>query len=618
MPDQIDIKYLNKDFSTFKADLIEYAKSYYPTVYNDFTQASPGSMFIEMASYVGDVLSFYLDNQLQETFLQYAKQKNNLYTLAYMLGYRPKVTSAAIVNLDVFQQIPAITVGIDTLPDFSYAMTIEQGMQVKSNVNSSVLFFASQKVDFTTSSSYDPTTIEVYTVDGTNTPTSYLMKKTVQALSGEVKTQSFTFGAAQRFVNVTIQDNSIITILNAKDSNGNTWYEVPYLAQDYILQPVENTAANYPSLYQYQNQVPYVIQKVSVPRRFVSRFKTDGSLDIEFGSGINSVADSVVVPNPNSVSVGLTGGGLSTLSSSFDPTNFVTTQTYGLAPKNTAITFQYLVGGGASANVLSNQLTQIVSSTVSGNTTYQNTIVVNNPDPASGGGDGESVEELRFNIANEFPTQLRAVTQQDYLARTMSMPSQYGKVAKAYITKDDATFANYMLADQSQFDPMLVSLYALGLDANSNLADPSPALLKNIQEYLKEYRMLTDSVNIKPAYIINIGCNFDIIIRPNYTSQDVIARCILSLQDYFNIDNWQINEPIVLGDTYSLLDSIDGVQTVKTVNIVNKTGEANGYSKYSYDISAGTLDGVIYPSLDPSIFELKYPNSDIQGRVVTL
>ena len=227
MPDQIDIKYLNKDFSTFKADLIEYAKSYYPTVYNDFTQASPGSMFIEMASYVGDVLSFYLDNQLQETFLQYAKQKNNLYTLAYMLGYRPKVTSAAIVNLDVFQQIPAITVGIDTLPDFSYAMTIEQGMQVKSNVNSSVLFFASQKVDFTTSSSYDPTTIEVYTVDGTNTPTSYLMKKTVQALSGEVKTQSFTFGAAQRFVNVTIQDNSIITILNAKDSNGNTWYEVP-------------------------------------------------------------------------------------------------------------------------------------------------------------------------------------------------------------------------------------------------------------------------------------------------------------------------------------------------------------------------------------------------------
>jgi hypothetical protein len=617
MSNQIDIKYLNKDFSSFKADLIDYAKSYYPTVYNDFTQASPGSMFIEMASYVGDVLSFYLDNQIQETFLQYAKQKNNLYSLAYMLGYRPKVTSAAIVNLDVYQQVPAVSIGMDTMPDFGYAMTIEQGMQVKSNVNSSVLFYVPQKIDFAVSSSVDPTNVEVYTVDGFNTPTSYLLKKTVQAISGQVRTQEFTFGSAQRFTTVSINDNSIITILNAKDSNGETWYEVPYLAQDYILQPVENTAANYPSLYQYQNQVPFMIQKVQVPKRYVSRFRTDGTLEIEFGAGINSVADTAVIPNPNSVSVGLTGGGLSQLSSSFDPTNFVTTQTYGLAPKNTTITYQYLVGGGASSNVLSNQLTEIVSYTVSGNTTYQNTIVVNNTDPAAGGGDGDSVEELRINIASEFPTQLRAVTQEDYLARSLSMPSQYGEISKAYVTKDDATFYPYM-ENNNQRDALLISMYVLGLDANNNLADPSPALLQNLQTYLKDYRMLTDSVNIKPAYIINIGCNFEIVIRPNYTSQDVIARCILSLQNYFNIDNWQINEPIILGDIYTALDQVEGVQTVKSVDIVNKSGEINGYSRYSYDISAGTLNGVIYPSLDPSIFEVKYPNTDIQGRVITL
>ena len=617
MPNQVDIKYLNKDFSSFKTDLIEYARAYYPTVYNDFTQPSPGSMFIEMASYVGDVLSFYLDNQLQETFLQYAKQKNNLYTLAYMLGYRPKVTSAAIVNLDVYQQVPSITSGLNTSPDFSYAMTIAQGMQIKSNINSSVLFYAPQKVDFTTSSSYDPTTIEVYTVNGSNVPTSYLFKKTVQAISGQVKTAAFTFAAPQRFTTVNIQDSSIVTILEAKDSSGNTWYEVPYLAQDYILKPVQNTAANYPSLYQFQNQVPYMIQKMQVPRRFVSRFRTDGSLEIEFGSGINSAADNVILPNPNNVSVGLAGGGLSTLSSSFDPTNFVTTQTYGISPKNTTINFQYLVGGGASANVLSNQLTQLVSYTVSGNTTYQNTIVVNNPDPASGGGDGDSVEELRFNIANEFPTQLRAVTQEDYLARAVSMPAQYGKISKVYVTKDDATFNNYA-SDISQKDQVLVSMYVLGLNSSNQLADPSPALLQNLQTYLSEYRMMTDAVNLKPAYIINIGCNFDIVIRPNYTSQDVVARCILSLQYFFNVSNWQINQPILLGDIYSLLDTIEGVQTVKDIRIVNKTGIADGYSRYSYDIQAGLLNGVIYPSLDPSIFELKYPNTDIQGRVVTI
>jgi hypothetical protein len=333
---------------------------------------------------------------------------------------------------------------------------------------------------------------------------------------------------------------------------------------------------------------------------------------------MNSVADTAVIPNPNAVSVGLTGGGLSTLSSSFDPTNFVTTQTYGLAPKNTTITFNYLVGGGASANALSNQLTQVGSYTVTGNTNFQNTIAVNNPDPAVGGGDGDTVEELRFNIANEFPTQLRAVTQQDYLSRVLCMPGQYGKVSKAYITKDDATFNNYMQSDISQKDQILVSLYLLGLNSSNQLADPSPALLQNIQTYLADYRMMTDSINIKPGYIINISCNFDIIIRPNYTSQDVIARCIIQMQNFFNIDNWQINQPIILGDIYSTLDQIEGVQTVKDVRIVNKTGEASGYSRYSYDISAGTLNNVIYPSLDPSIFEVKYPNTDIQGRVVTM
>lgn len=619
MANQVDIKYLNKDFASLKADLIEYARAYYPTVYNDFTQASPGSMFIDMASYVGDVLSFYLDNQLQETFLQYAKQKGNLFTLAYMLGYRPKVTSAAVVNLEVYQQIPAVSVGGGNVtPDFSYAMTIEQGMQVKSSVNSSVVFYVPQKIDFATSSSLDPTEVEVYTINGSNIPTSYLLKKSVQGISGQIKNQSFSFSAPQRFATINLNDSSIITILDAKDSDGNTWYEVPYLAQDYILKPVENTAANYPSLYQFQNQVPYMIQKLQVPRRFVSRFRADGSLEIEFGPGINSVADTAVLPNPNNVSVGLTTGGLSTLSSSFDPTNFVTTQTYGLAPKNTTITFQYLVGGGASTNALSNQLTQIVSYTVSGNTSFQNTIVVNNPDPASGGGDGDTVEELRMNIAAEFPTQYRAVTQEDYLARTLSMPPQYGKISKAYVTKDDATFNNYMQNNISQKDQVLVSLYVLGLDSNNTIADPSPALLQNLQTYLSDYRMMTDAINIKPGYVINIGCDFDIIIRPNYTSQDVIARCILALQDYFNIDNWNINEPIILGDIYSLLDVVEGVQTVKDVRIVNKTGETDGYSKYSYDISAGTLNGVIYPSLDPSIFELKYPNTDIQGRVVTM
>ena len=617
MPNSTDVKYLNKDFSSFKSDLIEYAKSYYPTVYNDFTQASPGSMFIEMAAYVGDVLSFYLDNQLQETFLQYAKQKGNLYSMAYMLGYRPKTTSAAVADLEVYQQVPSANDGGVIVPDFTYAVTIAEGMQIRSNINNSNFFYVPNKVDFTFSSSLDPTTVSTYTIDSFGVPTSFLLKKNTQAISGQIKTQQFNFGTAERFVTINLQDTDIITILKVQDSNGNLFYEVPYLAQDYILNPVTNTAANYPAFYQSSNQVPYMIEKLTVPRRFTTRYQADGTMNIEFGSGINQVADTSVIPNPNAVGVGLTSG-LTLLNTAFDPTNFVTTQTYGLAPQNTTLTFTYLVGGGASANVLSNELTYIVNKSVTAaDYSFENTVVTNNVNPASGGGDGDSDVELKLNIQAEFSSQLRAVTQEDYLARCLSMPSKFGKIAKAYITKDDATYTNYLAADNSQRDQIMVSLYVLGLDNNNHLAVPSMPLMTNLKNYISDYRMLTDSINIKNAYIINIGCDFDIVIRPNYTSQDVLARCLLTLQNYFDKDNWQINQPIILGDIYASLDQIDGVQTVKEVSIINKSGEANSYSKYSYDISAATLNRVIYPSLDPSIFELKFPQSDIKGRVVT-
>jgi Baseplate J-like protein len=613
----MDIKYLNKDFSSFKSDLIEFAKAYYPTVYNDFTQASPGSMFIDMASYVGDVLSFYLDNQIQESYLEYSKQKPNLYSLSYMMGYKPKVTSAAVVELDVYQVVNAVNTPSFRAPDFTYALTIQPGMIVRSSVNNSSVFYVPEKVDFTLSSSLDPTDITVYQIDGYGQPNSYLLKKSTYAFSGQPKSVSFTFGSAQRFSKVTIQDTNIVSIVSAIDSNGNTWYEVPYLAQDFILQPVENTAANYPNFYQYANQVPYVLEKIKVPRRFTTRFRSDSTLEIEFGPGVNSVADSAVLPDFTNVGIG-TINGVTLLNTAFDPTNFVTTQTYGLAPSNTTITFNYLVGGGASSNALSNELTIPVSFTATGlNTSLQNTVVTNNPEPAVGGGDGDSIEELRQNIAGEFGSQLRAVTQDDYLSRVLSMPSKFGKVSKAFVSKDDSTYKSYIEQDISERDQLLVSLYVLGLDFQGNLAVPSSVLMKNIQTYLSEYRMLTDAVNVKPAYIINIGVNFEVVTRPNYQNKDVIARVITQLQQYFATENWQINQPIILSDLYSTIDTVDGVQTVKKVEIVNLFDQSLGYSQNTYDMQAATLNGVIYPSLDPSIFEVKFPNQDIQGRVVT-
>jgi len=569
-------------------------------------------------------LAFYLDNQTQETFLEYAKQPSNLYNLAYMLGYRPKVTSAAIVNLDIYQQLPAS--GSSYTPDFNYALTIEDGAQVRSNVSNNIYFYLPNSINFNLSSSINPTEISVYTTVGGN-PNTYLLKKTTQAISGQVKSTTLTFGAAERFPVRNIQDTNIIEIINVTDSNGNIWYEVPYLAQNFILESVQNTQAAYPQLYSEANQVPFILRKKPVPYRFVSRFKENNSLELEFGAGIsNQATSSLYLPNPNNVGIG-TVNGTTLLNTAFDPTNFVTNDTYGLAPYNTTLTVQYLVGGGAVSNVQVNQLTNIVNITSNFDNTPSNatlagtiqaSLAVNNAERAIGGGDGDSPDNLRLNTLAQFPTQMRAVTQQDYLGIVLGMPSKFGQVAKAYVTKDEATFFQYVVNQPGERDPLATSIYLLSFNINGQFEVPGPALLQNIQTYLKEYRMLTDTIRLKPAYIINIKVSFDIIVLPNYSTRDTIANCLAALKVYFNRDNWQINQPIILSPIYTLLDQVAGVQTVNRIAITNLSGTDTGYSQYSYDIAGATLNGTIYPSLDPSIFEVKYLDTDIQGRVVTL
>ena len=620
MANNVDIKYLNKDFSSFKSSLVEYAKAYFPNSYNDFSTSSPGTMFIDMAAYVGDVLSFYLDNQVQENFLEYAKQINNLYTLAYMFGYRPKVTSAATTTIDVYQQIPAS--GSSYAPDWNYAMTIAEGLQVRSNINTSNYFYCPNKVNFSLSSSIDPTDVSVYTLSGGN-PNTYLLKKSTQALSGQVKTTTVSFGAAERFPVRSIQDSNIIEILSAYDSNGNKWYEVPYLAQEYILNPVANTSTLYPQLYQEANEVPYILERLPAPNRFVSRFTTDSVLELEFGAGIQAVSGTI--PNPFNVGIG-TVNGIDLLNTAYDPTNFVVNDSYGVAPSNTTLTINYLVGGGASANVNTNELTNVVTSSVSfAGTTNSGTagnilasLATNNAVQATGGGDGDTVDTLKYNTLAAFPSQMRAVTQQDYLGIVLGMPPKFGQVAKAYVTKDTATFAQYLVGEPGERDPLATSIYLLSYNSDGTFTTPGTALTRNIQTYLADYRMLTDTIILKPAYIINIKVNFDVVVRPSFTSREVIGACLLTLKAYFNRNSWQMNQPIILSDIYSMLDQVAGVQTVQRVTITDIAGTNSGYSQYSYDISAATLNGVIYPSLDPSIFEVKYPDVDIQGRVVTM
>jgi hypothetical protein len=614
-----DIKYLNRDFNSLRDTLISYSKTYFPNTYNDFTPASPGMMFMEMAAYVGDVLSFYLDNQIQETFIQYARQTNNMFDLAYMLGYKPKVTSAANVIVDIYQTLPATTSGSVTIPDFNYTLLIPSNTSVNSSLNNNIDFLIQDKIDFSYSSSSDPTQITVYQTNG-GVPTYYLLKKSKQAISATIKTTSVSFSNPIPFNYFDINDSNIIKILDIVDSQGNTWYEVDNLAQDAIYDTVVNTNPNDPNYYT-STDTPNLLKIKQVQNRFATRFSNSGSLRLLFGSGNPNDTTEIITPNPNNVGLGLPFE-QSKLTTAYSPTNFIFTNTYGIAPSNTTLTIRYLTGGGVNSNVPSGDLNSFnnltatfVNSNIS-NSSLANQIysslTITNPIAATGGSSGDSIEEIRQNALSNFSTQQRAVTADDYNIRALSLPSQYGNIAKIFTTQEKA---NTLSLNEA---PSSINMYVLSYDINKNLQTASSALKQNIITYLSQYRMINDSIKLKDAFIINIGVDFDIVVLPNYNNDEVLLKCIQTIQNYFKIDNWQINQPIILRDLYVSLDNIDGVQTVKNINITNKTDVTLGYSQYIYDLPSATLNNVVYPSIDPMIFEVKYPNTDIKGRIVSL
>ena len=608
-----EIKYLNQDFTGYRANLINYAQTYFPNTYTDFSPTSPGVMFMEMSSYVGDVLTYYLNNQIQENFLQYSRQTSNLYDLAYMFSYKPKVTGLATVDIDFYQQLPAKVVGGKTVPDYDYALYIEENTQVTSATNASNVFTIEDPVDFTISSSQDPTTITIAQVSN-GEPVYFLLKKTRKSVSGQILSATFSFSNPTEFPTKILAAENIADIIDVTDSDGNKWYEVDYLAQDTVFDGIKNTNVNDPNSFENLD-TPYLLKTKQVQRRFATRFLSENQLQLQFGSGNSILNDEEIIPNPTNVGIGLPFE-RDKLTTAYSPNNFIFTNTYGVAPSNTTLTVRYLAGGGVTSNSPSNNITSLNTSTIkflktglnnNASNYIFNTLASNNQNAASGGKDGDTVEEIRQNSIANYSSQLRNVTADDYLVRSLSMPSRYGIVSKAHTQKPNTE--DYLSS---------LDIYVLSYDANKKLKVASKSLKNNLKTYLNQYRMIGDTISIKDAFIINISCDFEIITLPSVNNNEVILNCITALQDYFNIDRWQINQPIILRDIQIILDKIEGVQTVKKVLIENKAGTTSGYSKYGYDIHGATQNGVIYPSLDSSIFELKNPNQDIKGKIVTI
>ena len=483
-----EVRYLNKDFSSFKSNLVEFAKVYFPKTYNDFNEASPGMMFIEMASYVGDVLSYYIDNQFKESLLAFAEEKRTVYNMAQSFGYKPKLASPSYGKIDTFQLAPAASSGtgasFKTYPDLSYAMKIDTGMQLRSD--SGVVFRTVEDVNFKFSSSNDPMEITVYE-SSANIPVSYLLKKSVKIESGEVAVERYNFNSAEKYSRVALNNNAVTEIISVTDDDGNNWHEVGFLAQDTVFVDSENLQTEGNESYQYKDQAPYLLKLLKTARRFTTFIREDGRTELRFGAGISDSPDEELVPNPDSVGSSLPGSP-SQLGAAFDPANFLNTRTYGQAPSNTTLVVTYRYGGGVNHNVTANSISAITNLNVTLDTTTLSSALVNtvrgslatvNPFPTSGGKGAESVIEVKQNTLAYFQAQQRAVTKADYITRVYALPSKYGNIAKAYIVQDSQIDPAAMIygisgtgterATSRVLNPLALNLYVLGYNASKKL-----------------------------------------------------------------------------------------------------------------------------------------------------
>jgi len=658
-----NFNYVGKDFATLKQNLIDFTKTYFPDSYSDFSEASPGSIFIEQAAAIGDMLSFYQDTQLKESILSYASEKKNVLALAQSMGYKPKLTSPAVTTLTIYQIVPSIGVGAANKPDDRFYLKIKDGLQIDSNEG--VTFRSTDVVDF---SLVEGREIDVYERDtNTQEPSRYLITKKVKAISATEKTTTVSFTTNDvDYPTATIVDSNIIAINSVVDEDNIKYYEVPYLAQETIFVEQPNTSYN-TELSEYSNTVPYILEVQKVPRRFSVKVNSDNSIDLQFGSGDVSMSDERILPNPKNVGLGLANS-VNRLNQGIDPSNFLKTNTFGIAPTNTTLTIKYLVGGGVESNVNTGDLNRIsriefeedlLSLSDTDLRIYndiKNTVAAENLEPAVGGRGAESIDEIRNNAIAMFGSQNRAVTRQDYIVRALSMPERYGSVAKVYVSPDGevdnnspssilanpkniAEFTNlvdglktksktdiqkelikYLNQKQSNVaennNPFAINMYVLGYDLNKNLTNLNQAVKQNLKTYLGEYRMITDAVNMINGFIINIGCDFEIICYSNFNKREVITNCLTQLQDYFNIDNWTFNKPINISEIELILANVEGVMSVPSVKISNLCGDAGSYSPNKYNIDEATKGKIVYPSLDPSIFEVKFPNKDIKGRAL--
>ena len=628
-----NINYTSKDFSTIKADLIEYTKSYFPDTYKDFNETSPGMMLIELSSYVGDVLSYYVDYNYKENILSTATEKRNVRRLAEFLGYKTPNKTPSIVKLKVTAEIDANSDGTpnyDTIPGNN---PFTNGLQIQSNIDSELLFETTGEIDFSISGSPDTPSISAPII-GTNGLTSgYTLTRYVQAISAQTKTKSFTITSPTKFLELNLNEDNVIEILNCTDSSGEKWYEVDYLSQERILKETyytDDDAGRNNNGYDQGDitatsliSIPYTLDYINTNKKFVTNFDVDtNSTKLMFGNGlykynVTGSSNSSIFTTIEQVGLTLNGDTLNSINA---PTSDFGTNNLnmGETPANTILTIKYRVGGGPNSNAQVGELTTIADGTTG--------ITVTNDEPATGGTDGQNVEEIRHNAKSFFASQNRCVTRQDYQARILNLPAKFGNIAKCYVERID--------------DDGGLFVSTLSYNQNKQLVQTPELVLRNIMTYLNQYRMINDHLDfgftlgttLFSGYNINFGVKFEVNSDRRVNPTDVKIQVINTIKDFFKIERMQFRQSINMNDLQYNILGLEGVIGIKELKLF-QTGEGHGRNMayyqadgdtasgesgygFQYEFNNSLVDGIYRPSLTPSVFELRNPNQDIYGKVV--
>ena len=591
------INYTSRDFESIRNDLVNYTKRYYPSTFKDFTEASFGSMMLDLVAYVGDQLSFYADFQANESFLDSAIRYENVSRLAETLGYRyePSANSTGLVAFYVLVPANTSTRG----PNLSYFPILQRGSIISSDTNASYTLI--EDVDFTNANNE----VTVARVDSsTGNPTFFAIKAYGEVISGRRYIDNITVGDYVRFLQVKLSRPNVTDILSVRDAQGNEYYQVDYLSQDVVMQEIKNVSSD-------RIDTPYTMRLRPVPRRFIVNHNVFRETTLQFGYGSADNLTGDVIADPADVVLKMNGRDYIT-DETFDPTNLIQTDKFGVVPTDTVLTIEYTANDSDTVNASVGSLRNVISplfrfqdqasldsSLVA---TVVSSIEADNEFPILGDTSVIMPDEIRERAAGTYAAQNRAVTKQDYTSLVYRMPSKFGKVKRCNVVQDRDSMKRNL------------NVYLLSENSDGDLTQPNLSLKNNVKVWLNQYRMINDSLDILNGKVINIGINFRIVAALDVNRYEVLERCVSKLQAEYTNTKFNIGDAVYISEIYRLLNEVPGVVDTTDVELVNFTGGI--YSNYAYDIDSNlSNDGRYLLIPENAAAEVLVPGTDIVGVV---